>query len=180
MTSTARTANTAQTLAALHDPALTGEWALDPARTTVTMRTRTMWGLLPVSGTFRATGGQVRLTPGGGVTGRIEVDAASVSTGLKVRDGHLRGEDFLAVDDHPVLAVVVERVEGTTGVGVLHAKARSVPVRLPVRVTRTGADEVELDADLEVDRSHVGIDISTRGATTMATRVSVRARFTRS
>jgi hypothetical protein len=37
----------------LTDPALARKWDLDPSRSTVSLRNRSMWGLAPVNGVFR-------------------------------------------------------------------------------------------------------------------------------
>ncbi len=39
--------------AMLKDAALAGSWTLDPARSAIGLRSKSMWGLAPVKGTFR-------------------------------------------------------------------------------------------------------------------------------
>jgi len=48
-------------------------------------------------------------------SGRFEVQADSVFSNLEARDDHLRGDDFLAVDDHPL--VVFSATEFTPASG---------------------------------------------------------------
>lgn len=164
-------------------PAAGGTWLLDPRSTTIALRTRSMWGLLPVTGTFRAAGGHVHVTPAWGVTGRVEVDAGSIDTGLRIRDGHLRGADFLAVVGHPLITVDLQRVEATAGswtaVGVLRVRGQALPLRFPISVTSSGPDEVHVAAELQVDRSQVGIGMRSNGATVMDNRLVVHAVFHR-
>ena len=153
-----------------------GDWALDPAATTITLKTRSMRGLLPVRGTFRAIRGTARARVNGHLSARLEVDAASLRTGLKIRDGHLRGGDFLAVASHPAITIDIEHAEitdATTVAGVLHARGTSVPVRFPVTVTRISPDEAEVSAQVLVNRSQLGITTRANGATTMACHLTV-------
>lgn len=163
---------------------LTGVWSLDPERTTVALATRTMWGLLPVTGSFRATGGGLTVGPDGQVSGHVEIDAASITTGIKLRDKHLRGEDFLATTRFPHIVVRIERLDVTpqslTAVGTLHAKGASVPVRFPVSVTAVTPGILDVEGALSVDRAAVGIDIAANGATTMENQLTVRVRLHRS
>ncbi len=44
----------------------------------------------------------------------VEVDTASIDTGVEQRDGHLRSADFLDVESHPVLTFRSRRVEGAS------------------------------------------------------------------
>ena len=40
----------------LADGSLAGNWTLDPARSTATLKSRSVWGLVPVKGTFGSLG----------------------------------------------------------------------------------------------------------------------------
>lgn len=71
----------------------TGHWTLAPDRSTVRFRTRTMWGLVPVNGTFTEVSGSGAVADNS-VTGRVVISAASVRTGIGKRDEHLRSADF--------------------------------------------------------------------------------------
>lgn len=163
---------------------LTGTWSLDPEQSTVALATRTMWGLLRVKGSFRATGGVLTVGEHGQVSGHVEVDAASIATGIKLRDKHLRGEDFLAAERFPHIVVRIEALDVTpqslTAVGTLHAKGASVPVRFPVSVNPLTPDTIDVEGALSVDRAAVGIDITANGATTMDNQLTVRVRLHRS
>ncbi len=66
-----------------------------------------------------------------------EVEAAGVNTGIGRRDDHLRSPDFLAVDEHPVIALRVDEVpfegEGTVTAAVtIRGATRRVPLQLTV------------------------------------------------
>ena len=67
----------------LKDAALAGEWILDPSRSTVSLKSRSMWGLARVNGVFR------QVTGNGEVSGAITMAAASIDTKNTRRDTHL-------------------------------------------------------------------------------------------
>lgn len=61
------------------------------------------FGVVPVRGTFRVVRGEVRpdATLPGGLRLSIAIDASSVTSGIALRDRHLRGPRFLHADLHP-------------------------------------------------------------------------------
>lgn len=71
---------------------LTGTWTLDPRRSTIQFQTKAMW-ILTVNGTLRVTEGGGTADRDGRVTGCLVVDANSIDTKNKRRDGHLRTGD---------------------------------------------------------------------------------------
>jgi polyisoprenoid-binding protein YceI len=82
---------------------LAREWEIDPAYTNVGFFAKYLM-LSNVRGEFREVAGTLRLgdLPEESSV-EITVHASSIDTGLSVRDEHLRSEDFLDVDNHPVL-----------------------------------------------------------------------------
>jgi hypothetical protein len=59
---------------------VSGDWALDPSKTTVEFHTKAMW-VMKVSGTAKATGGGAHIDADGTITGSLVIDAASIDTG---------------------------------------------------------------------------------------------------
>jgi polyisoprenoid-binding protein YceI len=47
--------------ALLADGALAGEWALDPGTSSIRLKSRSMWGLVPVNGVFGEVSGIVSM-----------------------------------------------------------------------------------------------------------------------
>jgi polyisoprenoid-binding protein YceI len=76
------------------DGALAGEWALDPRKSSIRLKSRSMWGLVPVNGVFREVSGNGTVSPDGEVSGTVTVAAASIDTKNTRRDTHLRSADF--------------------------------------------------------------------------------------
>ena len=60
------------------DSALAGPstWTLDPAHSSVSLRSKSMWGLVTVRGAFGELAGNAEILPGGAARGRLEIGAA--------------------------------------------------------------------------------------------------------
>src|SRR6267142_1985865 len=65
--------------AMLTDAALAGSWTLDASRSSISLRSKSMWGLAPVKGSFREIAGTGTVSPDGQVSGTITV--ATFDTG---------------------------------------------------------------------------------------------------
>jgi polyisoprenoid-binding protein YceI len=80
--------------ALLKDGNLAGEWVLDPVKSGIGLKSRSMWGLVPVNGVFREVSGNGTVCADGAVSGTVTVAAASIETKNPRRDTHLRSADF--------------------------------------------------------------------------------------
>ena len=163
--------------------ALAGNWTLDPARSTVTLRSRSVWGLVPVKGAFREVTGSGTVSPAGEVSGRIEIGAASVDTGNAKRDTHLRSDDFFLSDKYPVITFDLDRLavtgDGVTGAGSLTVRERSQRLTFPATAAVAGDGEVVLDAVIEVNRADFGLTWSPLGMASTQNTITIHAVFTR-
>lgn len=169
----------------LSDPDTAGVWNLVPDRSSFTFKIRNFWGLLNVKGQFTDVAGDGQVTGKGAVFGRLDIQAASLRTGIGKRDEHLRSADFFDVEQFPEISVVVTAVEPTTGNGAdLRAtftiKGISEPLPLPVRITVLGDGSVRVNANIEVDRDTFNLGWNRVGmigktATATADAVFVRA-----
>jgi polyisoprenoid-binding protein YceI len=88
-----------------------GRWTLAPDRSTFEFRNRTMWGTMTVKGQFTEVRGEGRVTEAGAVSGRIDIVATSLHTGIGKRDEHLRSADFFDVEKFPTLRYRSKRIE---------------------------------------------------------------------
>src|SRR6201999_478026 len=80
-----------------------GLWTIDPAHTRISVTARHL-GMASVRGSFSEFGGQLEVgRPIERSAVRAVIQAASIDTGSKMRDDHLRSADFLGVDEHPVI-----------------------------------------------------------------------------
>jgi polyisoprenoid-binding protein YceI len=130
----------------LADGSLAGNWTLDPARSTATLKSRSMWGLVPVNGTFRKIEGGGTVSPAGEVTGRIELAADSLDTKNAKRDTHLRSEDFFHAEKYSAITFTLDKLtpaaDGLTVEGTLTVREASRPIAFPATalLARTWAD----------------------------------------
>lgn len=158
-----------------------GTWQLDTGATTVELRTKAMWGMAKVVATFAATEGSAHVAEDGTVTGSLTIDAASVDTGQKKRDEHLRGSDFFDVAAHPTFTYTATGAKVATDGAVIVSgtfSAHGVTESLDVRATVTTAGTtLTVVGEAELDRSRWGIGWTKMGAR-LDNHIEVRAVFT--
>ncbi len=110
-----------------------GHWELDPGHSSIGFSARHI-GFARINGRFNTFAGAVRIAE------RMEdssmhviIDAASINTGLRMRDDHLRSADFLDAARHPTVEFYSERFIhrsgsrwSVAGALTLHGVSRSV------------------------------------------------------
>jgi polyisoprenoid-binding protein YceI len=174
---------TESALEALRAGKLIGTWILDSSRSEVRLQSKSMWGLAKVKGVFRQVSGQGFITDEGDVTGTITVGAASVDTGNKKRDGHLRSADFFEADKYPDVTVVVDRVtpagQGVSVSGSLTVHGQTRPLTFGASVSSFESDEIWLDAEITVNRADFGLTWNQMGMASMDNTIGIHAVFSR-
>src|SRR5271165_3533587 len=170
--------------ALLKDAALTGTWTLDASRSTVGLRSKSMWGLAPVKGVFRQVSGQGTVSPTGDVSGAVTVSAASIDTKMKKRDTHLRSADFFESDTYPDITFTVSQAkpsgQGATVSGSLTVHDRTKPVTFDATVSAASDSELSLDAEVQVNRTDFGLTWNQMGMSSVHNTITVHAVFTKS
>ena len=165
------------------DGALTGDWRLDPTRSTVKLATKSMWGMVKVKGAFTKVAGQGTITADGQATGTLTVAAASIDTGNAKRDTHLRSADLLDVEAHPEITFHVTQAalegSGVTVSGTLTAHGTVKPVTITADVASQGTGEITLDASVPVNRADYGVTWNQLGMAAMDNTLTIHAVFTR-
>jgi polyisoprenoid-binding protein YceI len=125
--------NTGATTGATNGEALaSGAWTVDPAHTTVAFVARHMM-LSKVRGTFSDVSADVTIGDDplrSSVT--AEVQMASIDTGNPDRDGHLRTNDFFAIDEFPTMTLRSTGIERDGDDYVLHTELTVRGVTRPV------------------------------------------------
>lgn len=168
-------------------------WTLDAARSSVTLRHKTMWGLATVRGTFGDLAGQAEIGADGTARGELEIGAASLDTGNAKRDKHLRSAGFFSADEHPHMVAVLQRADlaGRTGTGTgrqgdqvtVTGQLTAAGVTRPLIFTATLAEVTEaavtVRAEAEIDRAQFGMTWNQLGMLRGPATISVLARFTR-
>jgi polyisoprenoid-binding protein YceI len=146
----------------LNSPDAAGAWTLDQKRSSFSFKNKTMWGLMNVNGRFTEFDGDGNVKAGEKVSGRIAIKAASVTTGIKPRDNHLRSADFFDAQNHPDITVTVNGVDPADGDG-LNVRAdisiRGNTIALPLRVKAAVLDDgaVRLSTTTTVEREQLGV-----------------------
>jgi polyisoprenoid-binding protein YceI len=161
----------ASTQELLSNPASVGVWTVDPNRSTIRFKAKSMWGLAPVKGRFTEFSGDGQITDTQTVFGRVDIRAASVDTKMRRRDDHLRSADFFEAAKFPDISVVVTNAESIDGDTVdlraqLTVKDTTAP--LPLRTTVTVLDDgaVRLSAQATIDRKDFGVKGNLMGMVT--------------
>ena len=168
----------------LNDPDTAGVWNLDPERSTVNFKIKNFWGLLNVKGRFTDVNGDGQVTGKGAVFGRLDIQVASLRTGIGKRDDHLRSADFFDVKRFPEISVVVTAVEPTTpNAADLRAtftiKALTAAVPLPVQIAVLDDGSVRVLAKTDVDRAQFDVSWNRLGMIGKTATVSADAIFVR-
>jgi polyisoprenoid-binding protein YceI len=170
--------------ARLQDGSLAGKWGLSPDQTTVAFRSSSLWGLVRVKGRFTDVHGEATVDPSGTITGRLDVDVASVNTGNAKRDTHLRSTDFFDADTHNHITFLATDVSVTGSSrlqisGELTIAGQSHPFSWEATVAELDGTSVTLTSSVVVDRSQWGIAWRKMGMTKMDTDIDIKARFNR-
>ena len=96
--------------------AASGQWAVDPRRSTVEFRAPTFWGLSTVVGHFDQFEGSYARDDDDVPAIELTIDAESLDTGNETRDRHLRSERFFDVVEHPQVrfsSTLIHQRDGT-------------------------------------------------------------------
>ncbi|MFB7336942.1 YceI family protein [Streptomyces adustus] len=110
------TASTAATAANPHLAAVTGEYTIDPAHSTLGFVARHAM-VTNVKGKFNDFTGSLRLdgrNPAAS-TATIDITMDSIDTGSADRDGHLKSADFFKTDEFPVMTFRSTKAEALGG-----------------------------------------------------------------
>lgn len=162
-----------------------GTWVLDPARSSVSLRSKTMWGLVTVRGGFAELAGSAEILPGGAARGRLEIGAASLNTKNAKRDRHLASADFFNAAEHPSIVADLARATRTGDQVAVHGTLTVAGQTRPLSFTATLADVSPAAFTVRaegvvVDRADFGLTWNQMGMLTGPSTIDVTARFTRS
>ena len=146
-------------------------WTIDPAHTTVEFAVKHMM-FTTVRGRFKAVSGTIVVDEANPDRSKVEVeiDAASIDTGVTDRDAHLRSADFLDTGNQPQITFRSTKVEGAhkkTGdrfqvTGELSIRGKAIPVTLEASFEGAGKDpwgneKAGFSAKTEIDRRQWGL-----------------------
>ncbi|MFC9945007.1 YceI family protein [Streptomyces pratensis] len=139
-----------------------GTYTIDPERSTITFRTRHVFGLAGVDGSFSVLSGRIRIAAEAAESDATAVvDAASFTTGNDTRDKVVRSDKYLATAAHPHISFTSDVVRESQGSYTLHGeltvRATTRPVELLIEQSSSGAEEISFRATTKIDRYAFGI-----------------------
>ena len=168
--------------ALLKDGALAGEWALDPRKSSIRLRSKSI-GLVPVNGVFREVSGHGTVSPDGEVSGTLTVAAASIETKNTRRDTHLRSADFFDSDNHPDITFTADHIRasgrGVVVTGMLAVRGRTRRLSFDAVGSVQGDGEIRLDAEVRINRADFGITWNWLGMVAATSTLTAHVVFTR-
>jgi polyisoprenoid-binding protein YceI len=134
-----------------------GRYEIDVSRSKVTFRTRHMFGLGPVRGTFAIRSGSVDIAePLGDSAVHAEIDAASFRTGNGQRDQAVLSARLLDAARFPALSFRGQP-DGKTIHGTLTVRDVARPVSLSIGQLTVGGQSFTATATVRVDRTEFGV-----------------------
>jgi polyisoprenoid-binding protein YceI len=169
--------------ALLTDGTLAGTWVLDPRKSILRLKTRSIWGLIPVNGVFREVSGNGTISPDGEVSGALTVETASIDTKNTRRDKHLRSADFFDSDSNPDITFTADDIrpsgQGAAVTGALTIRDRTRPLSFDAAASVQGDTEIWLDAQVHINRADFGVTWNQMGMVSMNSVLAIHAVFTR-
>jgi polyisoprenoid-binding protein YceI len=158
-------------------------WRLDPSGSSAEFRVPNFWGLTSDQGRFTRLDGWLEVDDDDRWRMELTLDAASLDTGNRRRDRHLRSPAFFDAERHPEVRFRSSSVQDHGGgrLGVEgELEAAEGRARLQVEVTVEQADgRLDLDAAATVDQRQLGMTFSPLGMVRAPTALSVHARLRR-
>lgn len=161
------------------------KWTLDPSGHEVTVKHKSMWGLVTVRGIFKTVHAEGTLADDGTGEGTVTIDAASLDTRQAKRDTHLRSADFFDVERFPTFQFEVDRIGPVTPdsnevqvSGTLTVRDAVKPLTFIAHADRR-ADSVTLTATIPYVRADFGMTWNQLGMMAAKGELGVKLRFAR-
>ena len=129
------------------DETLAGRWQLDPDRSRVEFRAGHFWGLATVKGRFERYEGRLDLSAQPAI--ELTIEAASVETGNRKRDEHLRSADFFDAENQPRVRFVSDSVVPQADVLKVRGRLFALEGVAPLETRR--AESAGVDGEVEIE-----------------------------
>jgi polyisoprenoid-binding protein YceI len=157
-----------------------GRWRIDPARSQVEFRARTLWGRATVKGQFERYQGSLDLQRSPAI--ELRIDAASLNTGNGLRDRHLRSGDFFDIENSPEVSFVSDSAtidgERLKVRGRLEAAGERLPLELDATLRPIG-DEFDIETRTLADHRKLGMSHGMLGMIPTPSELIVHGRLVR-
>ena len=133
-------------------------YEIDTSCSAVTFRTRHLFGLAPVRGSFAIRAGKIDVAePLAGSSVYAQIDPASFRTGNGQRDDNVRSERLLDAGRYPVITFRSESVDGPALTGTLTVRNVTLPVTLSIEQTAATPGAFNARANTRIDRTEFGV-----------------------
>lgn len=135
-----------------------GRYEIDTSCSVVTFRTRHLFGLAPVRGSFAIRSGTIDVAePLADSSVFVQIDPASFRTRNGQRDDNVRSERLLDAGRYPVVTFRSEGVDGPALTGTLTVRNVTMPVTLSIEQTAVRAEWFDARASTRLDRTEFGV-----------------------
>jgi len=135
-----------------------GRYEIDTTRSAVTFRTRHMFGLAPVRGSFAIRAGTVEVAGPPTDPGiYAEIEAASFRTGNGQRDSNVRSARLLDAGQYPVMTFRSGHMDGLALTGTLTVRDVTRPVSLSIKQSAVSSGAFTACAATRIDRTAFGV-----------------------
>ena len=135
-----------------------GRHEIDTSCSAVTFRTRHLFGLAPVRGSFAIRAGTIDVAePFTGSSVYAQIDPASFRTGNGQRDNNVRSERLLDAGRYPVITFRSEGADGQALTGTLTVRNVTMPVTLSIEQTAVTPGAFNARASMRIDRTEFGL-----------------------
>jgi polyisoprenoid-binding protein YceI len=158
-----------------------GRYAIDLAHSCVTFRTRHLFGLAPVRGTFAIRCGVADISdPLTGSSICAEIDASSFRTGSTARDRSVLSARFLDPTRYPAITFQSEEIEPGRKMltGTLTVRDTTMPVTLAITTCEVSRGSFTVRARTKIARTQFGITAA-RGLAARDLDLTVNVRWVR-
>lgn len=135
-----------------------GHYVVDPAASRVSFETKHLFGLGGVKGAFGHLDGVIDIAvPATSSSGHLTVDAAGFDSANARRDGLVKSNKFLDVEQHPVITIAFDRIEvdadgGAHAAAAVTARGGTAPVDAALTDLAVEGETVRATITARVDR----------------------------
>ena len=135
-----------------------GRYEIDTSFSAVTFRTRHLFGLAPVRGSFAIRTGTIRVTEPLALSSvYAEIDPASFCTGNARRDTTVHSARLLDPLRYPVMTFTAEGINSLSLHGMLTVRNVTMPIILPIEQSAVTPRSFDARATMRIDRTEFGV-----------------------
>jgi len=135
-------------------------WRVDPGQSAASFEASTLWGRVPVRGVLGPVSGELHLHEATG-HGRLAIATTGLSSGIGLRDHHLRSGVFFDIRRHPEITFFASEVaiepRGAHLSGELTVRGTPKPFSCAATPTAVAEDRLVLETTTAFDLDELGM-----------------------